>query len=622
MTVGEVQLLAELVGLCILTHHHGGPGVLGAAVAAGQEFHGDPHELAGHVFAEAVGLRLLGAENSGAQGLQIGLVGEHLRVVRVDHLVRHHALTVSGKVLLGVRTRTGQARIPLDDPVFAGGKVQQGKLQHIIRKDLVGLQCQCGLLTVGDGAPAVTAQQVAAYIPVILAVGLGQQGLGVLHRHGLVEIIALRIQAVGGLQHGDLLRRFHALGDDGQVQAVGHIHHRFHDLHALAAVLLVHVDELHVQLDGVHIGVLEHVQRRIAAAEVVHHHREALAVQALNGVFHQRSIFGQHGLGDLGQQELGLQLIFFHKVGEDLRHIQIDDIHHGNVHGYRHKIAAALLPLVQGLADGFPDVLIQLGHKAGAFQQGHELRRGHAAAGGVVPAHQCFHAHDGAGHAVALGLQKEAELVIFQAVFQLAQQLALLLDPAEHGRRKAVHTAHGRAGVYRRDLRIAAQGLCVCVRMLGHRAHTKRQEGGNVLPVVVHAGLQLADDGQLLLLVIRQAEHKIVTAKVAHRRTGHLAVLQQKGGKGQHQVARLRSTVQLGIQFEMLEIDGGNTPVLALVLRQKLLQLLQEVVFASDPCKRIGLRCADIFIQLQFFGHCKSLAVRRFRQNMSFCKTV
>ena len=461
MAVREVQLLAEMVGLCILTHHHGGPWVLGAAVAAGQKFHGDPHELAGHVFAEAVGLRLLGAENSGAQGLQIGLVGEHLCVVRVNHLVRHHALTVSGKVLLGVRTGTGQAWIPLDDPVFAGGKIQQGKLQHIIRKDLVGLQCQCGLLTVGDGDPAVmahqvAAHQVAAHIPVILAVGLGQQGLGVLHRHGLVEIIALRIQAVGGLQHGDLLRRFHAFGDDGQIQAVGHIHHRFHDLHALAAVLLVHVDELHVQLNGIHVGVLEHIQRRIAAAKVVHHHRETFAVQALDGVFHQRSVFGQHGLGDLGQQELGLQLILFHKVGEDLRHIQIDDIHHRNVHRYRHKIAAALLPLVQGLADRLPDVLIQLGHKAGAFQQGHELRRGHAAAGGVVPAHQCFHAHDGAGHAVALGLQKEAELVIFQGVLQLAQQLTLLLETAEHGRSKGVHTAYGRAGVYRCD-------LCKCI---------------------------------------------------------------------------------------------------------------------------------------------------------------
>ena len=49
VAVGEVQLLAEMVGLCILTHHHGGPWVLGAAVAAGQKFHGDPHELAGHV---------------------------------------------------------------------------------------------------------------------------------------------------------------------------------------------------------------------------------------------------------------------------------------------------------------------------------------------------------------------------------------------------------------------------------------------------------------------------------------------------------------------------------------------------------------------------------------------
>ena len=158
--------------------------------------------------------------------------------------------------------------------------------------------------------------------------------------------------------------------------------------------------------------------------------------------------------------------------------------------------------------------------------------------------------------------------------------------------------------------------------MLGHRAHTKRQEGGNVLPVIVHAGLQLADDGQLLFFVIRQAEHKIVAAKVAHRRTGRLAVLQQKGCKGQHQAVCLLRTVQLGIQFKMLDIDGGNTPVLTFVLRQKLLQLLQEVVFASDLCKCIGLRCTDIFIQLQFFEHDKSLAVGCFRQNMAFCKSV
>ena len=86
----------------------------------------------------------------------------------------------------------------------------------------------------------------------------------------------------------------HALGDDGQVQPVRHIHHRLHDLHALAAVLLIHVDELHVQLDGIDVGILEHIQRGIPAAEVVHHHREALAVQSLNGVFHHLGVLGHH----------------------------------------------------------------------------------------------------------------------------------------------------------------------------------------------------------------------------------------------------------------------------------------------------------------------------------------
>ena len=54
------------------------------------------------------------------------------------------------------------------------------------------------------------------------------------------------------------------------MESVSRLFHSQHSICAgtLAAVLLVHVDELHVQLDGVHIGVLEHVQRRIAAAEV------------------------------------------------------------------------------------------------------------------------------------------------------------------------------------------------------------------------------------------------------------------------------------------------------------------------------------------------------------------
>ena len=89
MAVGEVQLLTQLVGLCVLPHQHGGPGVLGAAAAAGQHLHGDPHELVGHLLAEAVELRLLGVEQGVLQQGQVHLFLEHLCIVRVHDLFIH-----------------------------------------------------------------------------------------------------------------------------------------------------------------------------------------------------------------------------------------------------------------------------------------------------------------------------------------------------------------------------------------------------------------------------------------------------------------------------------------------------------------------------------------------------
>ena len=128
-------------------------------------------------------------------------------------------------------TASAVTAVPDDGFVFAGwtsstgGKVQQRDLQHVVGKDLVGLQGQRGLFGARVLHPAVAAHQVAAQIPVILIGGICQQFFGVFHRHGLEEVVALRVQAVCGLQHGHLFRGLHALGDDGQVQPVRHIHH-------------------------------------------------------------------------------------------------------------------------------------------------------------------------------------------------------------------------------------------------------------------------------------------------------------------------------------------------------------------------------------------------------------
>ncbi len=73
----------------------------------------------------------------------------------------------------------------------------------------------------------------------------------------------------------------------------------------------------------------------------------------------------------------------------------------------------------------------------------------------------------------------------------------------------------------------------------------------------------------------------------------------------------------------MLNIDGGNTPVLAFVLRQKLLQLLQEVVLASNAVKCIRLHCADVCILIRFIKHDQSLAVGKIASfRHSLCDTL
>ena len=570
VAVREVQLLAELVGLCVVAHQHSRPRVLGTAAPAGQHLCGDPDILAGHVLAVAVELRRGGVVQHRAQGLQIGLLQKQVCVLFVHDLLVHQAVAVIDKIFFFFQICTQQAGVPLDHPVRTGGKVQQRDLQHVIGKDLVGLQGQRSLFGARVFHPAVTAHQVAAQIPVILIGGICQQLFSVFHRHGLEEVVALRVQAVRRLQHGHLLRGLHALGDDGQVQPVCHIHHRLHDLHALAAVLLIHVDELHVQLDGIDVGILEHIQRGIPAAEIVHHHREALAVQSLNGVFHHLGVLGHHGLGDLSQQKLWLQLIFFHQICKDLRHIQVQDILNRNVHRHRHKVAAAFLPLLQGLADRFPDVLIQPCHKAGALQQRHELGGGNTAPGGVVPAHQRFHTHDGAGDAVTLGLQKEAEFVVVQCALQLTQQLLLFLEFVEHGGLKAVQVAA--VGRYTGDLGIVAQGGGVCAGICLHGAHAHYHKEGDILSAGSHARLQRGKHGGLLGFFVRQAQEKVIISKIAHRIAGLLAVTQQTVCHSLQQNIALFGAVKLVIKLEVLDIHSGDSPFRSLMRGQECMQ--------------------------------------------------
>ena len=76
------------------------------------------------------------------------------------------------------------------------------------------------------------------------------------------------------------------------------------------------------------------------------------------------------------------------------------------------------------------------------LEQRDEQHGRHQPRAGVVPAHQCFEAHDAPGAQINLGLVEEHELLPLQRLLQLAFELEPLRDERIHpGRVKEVTVA-------------------------------------------------------------------------------------------------------------------------------------------------------------------------------------
>ena len=188
----------------------------------------------------------------------------------------------------------------------------------------------------------------------------------------------------------------------------------------------------------------------------------------------------------------------------------------------------------------------------------------------MIPAHQRFHAHDGAGDAVTLGLQEEAEFVVVQCVLQLAQQLLLFFQLVEHGGLKAVQVAA--VCRYTGDLRVVAQGSSIRAGVCLHGAHAHYHKEGDILSAGIHAGLQRGKHSGLLGFFVRQAQEKVIISKIAHRIAGLLAVAQQTVCHSFQQSIALFGAVKLVIKLEVLDIHSGDSPFRSLMRGQECMQ--------------------------------------------------
>lgn len=181
---------------------------------------------------------------------------------------------------------------------------------------------------------------------------------------------------------------------------------------ALAADFLDHVDgiaddgtglvrrrreEMRIQLDDIEVIILEDVERRIAAAKIVHENLVASLEEASQGLFDDFFIVDQHGLRDFQMDEVPRQAICPDRIFDDLEDVAEEKVQTRQIEGYRDDGKLLIQAAAQGLAGLAQDVAVEFIDVVVLFQDGNEAGRRQEADDGVIPAGQGFHAADGTG---------------------------------------------------------------------------------------------------------------------------------------------------------------------------------------------------------------------------------
>ena len=114
----------------------------------------------------------------------------------------------------------------------------------------------------------------------VVGVHIGVEGLQI---HGRGEEIALSVFAVRGKELLQLVFGLHALAEDLDAEAAGHVHERGNDDPDRALLFLPGGQEGPVQLDGVEAEGMQHGHGGIALAEVVEAQADARTAQGIEG---------------------------------------------------------------------------------------------------------------------------------------------------------------------------------------------------------------------------------------------------------------------------------------------------------------------------------------------------
>ena len=242
--------------------------------------------------------------------------------------------------------------------------------------------------------------------------------------HGLSEEITLHLFAAVVLQKLKLFLRFHPLrqaagadslihGNDGTDNVSGPF---------AGASQKGHVDFQHIK--GI---VLQQVQGRIAAAEIIHPDFIARLPEPPEALPYVGVPGSEQSFRDFNMNHVPGHIVLQHPVLHFLENIALQEIQAGQVHRYRHH-RTPLVHAAGKILTHLPyDFQIQLMNLPAVLQGGNEIRRLEKSLLRILPPGQGLHAAEGAGNGPHNGLVIGFDISFFHGFVHMAGHIVLQL---------------------------------------------------------------------------------------------------------------------------------------------------------------------------------------------------
>ncbi len=258
-----------------------------------------------------------------------------------------------------------------------------------------------------------------------------QERLELLDGKRLRVIEALDIVAARRPQELQLEQRLDALGHRDHAEILGDADDAEQD--GRAAGRRFHIgEEAHIQLQDVHRDVLQHVQRGIPAAEIVHHDLESRASQLVGRLDELIGVVHVSGLRNLQPQQGRRQLVFFQQRQQFVGQIRLEQIDAGDVHRDGNVRQPPLLPVRKVTAGHLPHVMVEIRDEPVVLEQGNEIPRLDQPLRRVDPPHEGFGADRLLKIQAVDRLQVEHERLTVERRLHVVEDLLLGNDRGPH----------------------------------------------------------------------------------------------------------------------------------------------------------------------------------------------